>query len=115
MAAQTSSDDLSALRRLRDWRGLDQISEALKKLRGQPNFFATVPRTLRAEGVHSDMLAWLLTPGDWHGLGDNVVAPLVRRVFAGCGINCGQPVKIDRVYREFSTGNGPIDILLQGS
>ena len=108
-------DDVSALRRLRDWRGLSQISEALKRLRGQPNFFATVPRPLRAEGVHSDMLAWLLTPGEWHGLGERVAAALVRDVFAGCRISCAQPVRIGRVYREFSTGNGPIDLLLQGT
>jgi PD-(D/E)XK nuclease superfamily len=108
-------DELAALRRLQSWPGLSRISEALQRVAGEPNFFATMPGIFHAEGVHSDMLAWLLTPREWHGLGDKFATALIHHVFTKCGLPCAEVVTVVRVYREYSTGKGQIDILVEGT
>jgi hypothetical protein len=106
-------DDLSALQRLGEWDGLTRLEGRLHDLRTRPNIFAIAPRILRVEGVHSDMLAWLLDPKGWHGLADRFATSLIRFVLADCGDEVGA-LEIQSVETEASTGRGPIDILVSG-
>ena len=104
---------VEALKRLEAWDGLQRLDTVLDNLRRQPNFFLVAPRVLRVEGVHSDMLLWLLDPKGWHGLTDGFAHKFLCSVLAGCGMDAAKPLRIDEVHREFSTGNGPIDVLLR--
>ena len=52
MTSSIPFDELAALKRLQSWPGLSGISEALKRIAGEPNFFATMPKIFHAEGVH---------------------------------------------------------------
>lgn len=65
--------------------------------------------------VHSDVIAWLLDPKGWHDLGDGFGGRFVAGVLAACGHQSDAPMEIDRVQREFSTGHGPVDILIRGA
>ena len=102
-----------ALRSLQSATILSQLDASIQKARRSPNFFNIAPRILRVEGVHSDVVAWLLDPGGWHGLGDTVVRPLIQEILGHCGKQNGLPVTILGIEREYSTGNGPIDILIR--
>jgi len=114
MTVPSSSTEFQALKRLESWDGLKRLDRLLKALRRQPNFFVVAPRVLRVEGVHSDILAWLLDPQGWHGLGDGFARGFLSDVLAGCGVTASQSPKVHEVHREFSTGRGPIDILVRG-
>jgi hypothetical protein len=72
------SAEYAALQQLEAWDGLRQLDAFLHDLRKQPNFFLTAPRELRVEGVHSDMLAWLLDPRGWHGLAERFARSCAR-------------------------------------
>ena len=72
-------------------------------------------KIFHAEGVHSDMLAWFLTPNEWHGLSDTFATALIHDVFTRCGLPGTEQIRVQRVHREYSTGNGPIDILVEGT
>ena len=55
---------------------------------------------------------WLLDPKGWHGLADRFAVPFGRAMLAACK-RCGEgALVVEEVHREFSTGKGPIDILL---
>jgi len=112
-ATNTSPTEYGALKRLEAWDGLKRLDIILDKLRGRPNFFSVAPRLLRVEGVHSDILAWLLDPKGWHKLGDGFSQGFVAAALAGCGLNPELPLRVTEVHREFSTGKGPIDILIR--
>ena len=58
MSARSARED-TALQNLAAWDGLARLDSILNQVRSRPNFFLTVPRILRVEGVHSDMLGWL--------------------------------------------------------
>ncbi len=111
MSARSARED-TALQNLAAWDGLARLDSILNQVRSRPNFFLTVPRILRVEGVHSDMLGWLLDPKGWHGLADRFAVPFGRAMLAACK-RCGEgALVVEEVHREFSTGKGPIDILL---
>ena len=112
-AATPSLKEYEALKRLEPWDGLTRLDLLLDGLRRRPNFFFVAPRVLRVEGVHSDMLAWLLDPRGWHGLSDRFALGFLSAVLAGCGMDSGLPLRVDEVHREFSTGSGSIDILIR--
>jgi hypothetical protein len=107
-----STVDFAALLELRSWDGLVSLEDALRALQARPNFFTVVGRILKNEAVHSDMLRWLLDPTAWHGLGDGFARRFVKAVLAECGQHVDSPVEVDQVHREFSTGRGPIDLLV---
>jgi hypothetical protein len=113
MTAPPSTTEYEALKRLEAWDGLQRLDTILDDLRRRPNFFLVAPRVLRVEGVHSDMLAWLLDPRGWHGLSDGFARAFLSAVLADCGVDAAGPLRVDEVHREFSTGNGPIDILMR--
>ena len=114
VTAAPSTTEYKALKRLESWDGLQRLHTILDNLR-RPNFFLVAPRVLRVEGVHSDMLAWLLDPRGWHGLGDGFARAFLSTVLAECDdVDLTGPLRLDEVHREFSTGNGPIDILMRG-
>ena len=111
MSARSARED-TALQNLAAWDGLARLDSILNQVRSRPNFFLTVPRILRVEGVHSDMLGWLLDPKGWHGLADRFAVPFGRAMLAACK-RCGEgALVVEEVHREFSTGKGPINILL---
>jgi hypothetical protein len=112
-ATNTSSTEYGALKNLEAWDGLKRLDIILDNLRRRPNFFSVAPRVLRVEGVHSDILAWLLDPKGWHKLGDGFAQGFAATALAGCGLNPELPIRVTEVHREFSTGNGPIDILIR--
>ncbi|MCZ2108802.1 MAG: PD-(D/E)XK nuclease family protein [Dehalococcoidia bacterium] len=62
----------------------------------------------------SDLLAWLLDPQGWHGLGDAFVAPFIAEILRDARSDSGQPLTHVVVDKEFSTGEGPIDVLVRG-
>jgi hypothetical protein len=103
----------SALERLGAWDGLSRLDAILEDLRRSPNFFLIAPRVLRVEGVHSDMLAWLLDPSGWHGVGDRFARAFAHAALEECGLEVRSPLNVVDVRREFSTGRGPVDILLR--
>ena len=113
MGAIDSASDYEALKRLDAWDGLQRLDAVLDDLKKRPNFFNVAPRVLRVEGVHSDMLSWLLDPRSWHGLSDRFAHTFLCSVLVGCGMDAARLLRVDEVHREFSTGNGPIDILLR--
>jgi hypothetical protein len=104
---------LAALQRLQDWGGLSQIAPILDNLRRRPNLFLIAPRIMNVEGIHSDLLAWMLDPAGWHGLGDRFASAFVRAVLEACGRSTELPINIDDVRAEASTGKGPVDILVR--
>jgi hypothetical protein len=113
MATNPFPKEYGALKLLEAWDGLERLDSLLHNLRQRRNFFSVAPRILRVEGVHSDILAWLLDPRGWHGLSEGFALGFVSNVLAGCGLNPALPLRVDEVHREFSTGNGPIDILIR--
>jgi hypothetical protein len=108
-----STGEYAALRGLEAWDGLQRLQAVLHDIRTQPNVFRIAPRILRVEGVHSDILRWLLDPKAPHGLGDRFTTAFVHAVLSACGRTIAQPFEVQEVHREFSTGGGPIDILLR--
>ena len=111
MSARSAREG-TALQNLATWDGLARLDSILNQVRSRPNFFLTVPRILRVEGVHSDMLGWLLDPKGWHGLADRFAVPFGRAMLAACKRCDEGALVVEEVHREFSTGKGPIDILL---
>jgi hypothetical protein len=110
--AMTSAD-------ISPWReGVTHLQAVLSgraERRREPNFFRIVPRLLRNEGVHSDLLAWLLDPAGWHGLGDAFARRFVGDALAATSNPFTPPLTVTRVHTEFSTGRGPIDVLIEGT
>ena len=106
MSSRSARED-TALQNLKAWDGLARLDPILYQVRSRPNFFLTVPRILRVEGVHSDMLWWLLDPKGWHGLADRFAVPFVRAMLAACGLCSEVALVVEEVHREFSTGRGP--------
>ena len=109
------SYEVSVLTRLSEWAGVSQIGKHLRALKDRRNILLIAPRLLRVEGVHSDILAWLLDPGGWHGLGDGFVTRFIDAVIESTGEPAGGGVVVRAVYREFDTGNGPVDLLIEGT
>jgi hypothetical protein len=102
----------AALRRLQEWDGLGRLDEAIRDLRTRPNIFTIAPGILRVEGIHSDMLAWLLEPKGWHGLQHQFAQAFVRTIRHK---SVEAPVVLTQISREFNTGFGPVDLLLRGT
>src|SRR5436190_22676677 len=71
---------IAVLERFRRWDGLSRLEAILSAKRREPNFFRIVTRVLRVEGVHSDLLAWLLDPNGWHGLKDTFATAFVAEI-----------------------------------
>lgn len=105
---------LAAIQRLQVWDGVSRLETVLQNRRRGPNFFHIAPRVLRVEGIPSDLLAWLLDPQGWHGLGDAFVAPFIAEILRDARSDSGQPLTHVVVDKEFSTGEGPIDVLVRG-
>jgi hypothetical protein len=101
----------ATLERFRD--GVSQLEAALSKLRRGPNFFRVAPRVFRVEGVHSDLLAWLLDPKGFHGLGDSFAVRFMVDALREAGVPVEPPISIVSVQTEAPTGEGPIDILVR--
>lgn len=101
---------------IKSWReGVERLQAVLNvqsERRSKPNFFRIAPRLLRKEGVHSDLLAWLLDPHGWHGLGDTFGRHFIGEALAAAGCPLSGPFAVTRVQTEFSTGEGPIDVLV---
>ena len=66
----------------------------------------------RVEGVHSDLLAWLLDPHGWHGLGDAFGRHFIPKALRAAGCQFSGSFAIAKVETEASTGEGPIDVLV---
>lgn len=102
---------------LQSWKeGVAQLQvllDAREDRRRSPNFFRMVPRLLRKEGVHSDLLAWLLDPHGWHGLGEAFAHRFLGDALAAAGYALAGDFTITRVRTEVSTGQGPIDVLVE--
>src|SRR6266852_3666891 len=62
---------LSAVQTLRSSVPYRGLIELLDRRAREPNIFRLVTGLTRSEGVHSTLLAWLLDPQQWHGLGDS--------------------------------------------
>jgi hypothetical protein len=92
--------------------GVSRLQRLLSSLDRGPNFFRVVPRLFRVEGVHSDLLAWLLDPQGFHGLGDSFAIRFITGVLRESGAGAEGPITINSVETEASTGEGPIDILV---
>ncbi len=110
------SREIGALRTLESWSGLERLQEILleaKRLRLRRNIFRLAQGDLRIEALHSRMIAWLLDPQEWHGLGDKFASRFVESILSGCDPTERPPTTIARVGTEVSTGEGPIDILLE--
>jgi hypothetical protein len=101
-----------ALDRFLEWDGISRLEQILSARRGS-NFFHIAPRLLRVEGVHSDLLAWLLDPDGWHGLGESFVAPFVSELLRDARADVPGALTGFAVSKEFSTGHGPIDVLVR--
>lgn len=93
--------------------GVSELQAALSRLRSRPNFFRTASRVIRVEGVHSDLLAWLLDPQEWHGLGDSFAVPFIQAALGACPLSIADPITIGSVQKEYGTGKGPVDILVE--
>jgi hypothetical protein len=100
-------------------REIDGLLDARATL---PDPFALCARVIDAEGLHSDILKWLLTPAGWHNLdGDFGVALLSRlseRSREGnvpCPVSRDAAITIKKVATEVSTGAGPVDLLIEGT
>jgi hypothetical protein len=109
-----TTDELVGLERLQAWEGLARLDSLVRALAHRPNFFRIVHRVIRDESVHSDVVAWLLDPNEWHGLGDAFAKSLAGQVLSTCGEASASSVEIAEVRREFSTGRGPVDIFVRG-
>ena len=107
--------EYQALKRLLSWDGVKRVHTLLEERRNRPNLFLIAPRILRVEGVHSDILRWLLNPKGWHGLGDLFPRRLLDDVRKLCGLNPEPSASFGEVDIEFTTGHGPIDILVHWS
>lgn len=110
------SREISALKSLESWPELERLQRILIESRRQRlrrNIFRLTQRDLRAEGLHSRMIAWLLDPQEWHGLGDKFASRFVGAMLRGCDSMKRPPATVVRVETEASTGEGPIDILLE--
>jgi hypothetical protein len=94
----------AALRRLQEWDGLGRLDGAIRDLRTRPNIFTIAPRILRVEGIHSDMLAWLLEPKGWHGLQHQFAQAFVRTIRHESGVRIAAPVVVTEISREFNVG-----------
>jgi hypothetical protein len=108
-----SEDALKLVQSLNGWEGLRHLDSAIDRKFRRPNFFRIAPRVLSVEGVHSDVLAWLLRPDGWHGLGDEFAQRLIQVALKRCGLSLDGPVVVNGIDLEFSTGKGPIDILVR--
>lgn len=115
--------DIDLVRSLGQWPGLKALDQLAMPPR-DGNFFRECRRIIRNEGVHSDLLAWLLTPSGSHGLGDSFASAFLQLVRARCASRGGQPESLlsglrdehpdhIEVMREFPTLRGPIDICVQ--
>lgn len=111
-----------ALTALREWDGLGRLDERVRRLANPPSVFHLLRRVIRDEGVHSDMIAWLLDPKGWHGLRDAFTHRFVTTVLEeaqrlgaceACARMGSSPLTVEFVRREFSTGQGPIDIFVR--
>ena len=105
---------LEAIERLRTWDGVSRLEVILQSRRRGPNFFHIAPRVLRVEGIHSDLLAWLLDPQGWHGLRESFVGPFIKEILHDAGIAVDRAFTNVVVDKEFSTGKGPLDVLVRG-
>jgi hypothetical protein len=95
--------------------GLTQeLEAAVVALRSRENIFTVMGGVLAIESVHSDMLCWLLRPPPlgWHGLGQAFASRFLRAILAECGVEPADSIEVLAVDREFSTGLGPIDLLI---
>jgi hypothetical protein len=105
--------DRGSLEQLQLWGGLVDLDRILLKLSQRENFFHVLSRVRRVEGVHSDMVAWLLDPNGWHRLGDAFARRLIAAVLERAGLSGELPVSVDYVRTEYSTGEGPVDIFVR--
>ena len=76
--------------------------------RREPNFFRVVSRMRRAEGVHSDLLGWLLDPQGWHGLGHEFGNRFLGEALGPARGSFSGQFNIIEVKTEASTGEGPM-------
>jgi hypothetical protein len=109
------SREISALKTLESWSGLERLQHILlaaKQQRLRRNIFRLTQGDLRIEALHSRMIAWLLDPQGWHGLGDKFGSRFVQALLGKCR-DADQSIQIIRVHTEYSTGKGQIDILLE--
>lgn len=112
-------DTLSAVRALQASEEYEKLREAVDRRLREPNIFHVISALTRVEGAHSDLLAWLATPEQWHGLGDEFARQLLG--FCITKVRGHRPVpwpprsklEIVSIVREFSTSAGPIDLLIQ--
>ena len=93
--------------------GVSTLQDLLSSLTHGPNFFRVAPRVFRVEGVHSDLLAWLLDPRGFHGLGDSFAVRFISAVLRESGVVVEPALTVDSVEVEASTGEGPIDVLVR--
>jgi PD-(D/E)XK nuclease superfamily protein len=93
--------------------GVSRLEHLLSGVRRGPNFFRITPRVFRVEGVHSDLLAWLLDPQGFHGLGDSFAVRFMADVLLESGVSVDPRITITSIDVEASTGEGPIDILVR--
>jgi hypothetical protein len=105
--------ELAVLERLRRWDGLSRLEAILSDKKREANFFRIASRVVRVEGVHSDLLAWLFDPRGWHGLKDGFVAPFIREMLDQTNLGFDGPISNVVVDKEYSTGEGPIDVLVR--
>jgi hypothetical protein len=110
------SREISALKSLGSWPELERLQQILVESRRQRlrrNIFRLTQWDLRTEGLHSRMIAWLLDPQEWHGLGDRFASRFLGALLGGCDAAERPPATVVRVETEASTGEGPIDISLE--
>jgi hypothetical protein len=110
---------LSAVRALRSSEEYERVREVVDRRAREPNIFRAVPGLTRVEGAHSDLLAWLANPEQWHGLADG----FARELLGVCitKVRGVRPVhwppkktlEIVSVAREVATTAGPIDVLVR--
>jgi hypothetical protein len=59
------------------------------------------------------MIGWLLDPQGWHGLGDAFSSRFIRKALDLSRWKVEGSIQVEAVSREFSTGNGPVDIFVR--
>jgi PD-(D/E)XK nuclease superfamily len=115
--------EVQALKRLGEWPGFADLRR-LAKRPTESNFFRDCRRIVRSEGVHSDVLAWLLNPAGSHGFGDRFACELVESLVRQCHPRptwCGdRPNQTEErlvtqieVVTEYPTLKGSIDVLVK--
>ena len=129
-ALEELQDDLGVLKQLfnlrdetarRSLRRLEEDGEDLERLATiAPRWQEEVDvfRTLRLDGLesfHSNFLAWLLRPGDNHGLGDYFLREFLTGIGAARAIGSGARMSTTvrrEEYLELDGGSGRLDICI---